>query len=105
MTDIDTTIREAQELLAEWRKTMDADVLRAWSIDAQQSLTALLAVIEQQQVTVERQAETLRQVREAAQALVEMFREVENSPNRLYHAPTHHAMDNLARILAAGGEG
>lgn len=95
MTDIDTTTREAQEALARldkaaeeigevaanvrsrWRMSIPANPNRDTDLivsDAcmagQRAITALLAVIEQQQATIDRQDETLRQVREVMFSLV-----------------------------------
>lgn len=39
--------------------------------------------------------------RRVAVDLVDSFREVENSPNRLYDAPTHHLVDALAYMIGA----
>lgn len=95
MTDHDTTIREAREALSRldkaeeeigevaanvrsrWRMSIPANPNRDTDLivsDAcmagQRSITALLAVIEQQQATIDRQAEALRQVGEVMFSLV-----------------------------------
>ena len=96
MTDIDTTTREAQEALARldkaaeeigevaanvrsrWRMSIPANpnrdtdlIVSDACVAGQRAITALLAVIEQQQATIDRQDETLRQVREALQSLAD----------------------------------
>lgn len=80
MTDHDTTIREA----VQYRDTLTSDEVITVQIEniakplvpvdpdkLSGMLEALLAVIEQQQATIDRQAETLRQVREYALAHAE----------------------------------
>ena len=76
MTDHDTTIREA----VQYRDALTSDEVITVQIKSTAKplvpvdpdklsgmLEALLAVIEQQQATIDRQAETLRQVRELAE--------------------------------------
>ena len=108
MTDIDTTTREAQEALARldkaaeeigevaanvrsrWRMSIPANpnrdtdlIVSDACVAGQRAITALLAVIEQQQATIDRQAEALRQVGEFV---------------------NDYADAGLVRILTAGGE-
>lgn len=112
MSDIqvgdDTTIREAREALSRldkadeeigevaanvrsrWRMSIPANpnrdtdlIVSDACVSGQRAITALLAVIEQQQATIDRQAEALRQVGECVNG---------------------YADAGLVRILTAGGE-